>query len=169
MEVENPIVDVLKQAILMEKRGKAFYKKVAEQAENEEVKKIFTTMSKEEDLHIRILSEQYTHFANYKEFKLSNLKDTGEVGTVADMILSKDIKKSLSAAGFEAAAISAAIDMENKAIDLYSERAKKSDNPAEKNLYEWLSEWEQGHLTILNELNKELLEQIWYDNKFWPF
>ena len=169
MEEDNIVIEVLKQAILMEKRGKSFYKKIAEQAENEEVKKIFNAMSKEEDLHIRILSEQFTHYAHYKDFKISNLKDQGEEGSVADMILSKEIKIKLSASGYEAAAISAAIDMENKAIDLYEERGKKAETPAEKNIYNWLAGWEQSHLNILNELDKELKEQIWYDNKFWPF
>ena len=169
MEEQNIVIEVLKQAILMEKRGKSFYKKIAEQTDNEEVKKIFNAMSKEEDLHIRILSEQFANYAHYKEFKISNLKDKGEEGSVADMILSKEIKTKLSASGFEAAAISAAIDMENKAIDLYEDRAKKAESPAEKNIYEWLANWEQSHLNILNELDKELMEQIWYDNKFWPF
>ena len=95
MEEENPEIEILKLAILLEKRGKAFYKKVSEQSENEEVKKIFTIMAKEEELHIRILSEQFTHFAHYKEFKLSNLKETGNEGTVADIILSKEIKKKI--------------------------------------------------------------------------
>jgi len=37
--------EILKTAILMEKRGKAFYEKVAEQASSQEVKKIFSMMA----------------------------------------------------------------------------------------------------------------------------
>lgn len=166
---ENQVIEILKSAILMEKRGKAFYKKIAEQVEDPEVKKIFSIMSKEEDLHIRMLSEQFTHFVHNKEFKLIDFKENGGEGSVADIILSKELKNKISASGFEAAAISAAIDMENKAIEVYETRAKKAETPAEKNIYSWLAEWEQSHLSILNELDKELLETIWFDNKFWPF
>lgn len=169
MENDNAVIEVLKQAILMEKRGKSFYKKVAEQTEDKEVKKIFNTMAKEEELHIRILSEQFSHYAHYNEFKISNLKESGSEGTIADIILSKEIKNKISASGYEAAAIAAAIDMENRAIEYYADRALKSENPNERHMFEWLSNWEQSHLKILNELDKELLEQIWYDNKFWPF
>ena len=59
--------------------------------------------------------------------------------------------------------------MENKAIDLYSERAKTSTDSKEKSLFQWLADWEKGHLKILSELNQELMEEVWYDNKFWPF
>lgn len=169
MELENTLVNILKSAILMEKRGKSFYKKVSELAEDAEVKKIFTIMAKEEDVHIRFLSEQFAHLAGYKELKLISYKGNDEEGSIADMILSKDLKKKISASGFEAAAISAAIDMENKAIDLYSERAKTSTDSKEKSLFQWLADWEKGHLKILSELNQELMEEVWYDNKFWPF
>lgn len=36
---ESKSVEILKMALLMEHRGKAFYKKVAEQSNNEDVKK----------------------------------------------------------------------------------------------------------------------------------
>ena len=104
MELENTLVNILKSAILMEKRGKSFYKKVSELAEDAEVKKIFTIMAKEEDVHIRFLSEQFAHLAGYKELKLISYKGNDEEGSIADMILSKDLKKKISASGFEAAA-----------------------------------------------------------------
>ncbi len=166
---DKTLIDVMKSAILMERRGKAFYKKVAEQTEDEEVKKIFNIMAKEEDIHIRFLSEQFIHLVNYKEFKLSNFKENSGEGSIADIILSKDLKKKISASGYEAAAISAAIDMENKAIDIYSDRARTTTNSAERSLFEWLANWEKGHLNILNDLNNELMEHVWNDNKFWPF
>jgi rubrerythrin len=39
----------------------------------------------------------------------------------------------------------------------------------EKELYAWLADWEQTHLKMLNEMNKQLMESIWNDNQFWPF
>jgi rubrerythrin len=62
------------------------------------------------------------------------------------MILSDEIKNKLSAAGFEAAAISAAVDMEKKAIEVYSTQAEVSADPNEKKLFNWLSDWEKSHL-----------------------
>ncbi|OIP02506.1 MAG: hypothetical protein AUJ97_05860 [Bacteroidetes bacterium CG2_30_32_10] len=166
---KNTVIDVLKMAILMERRGKAFYEKVAEQSKSSEVQNIFNIMAKEEDLHIAILSKQYIHFDKNKKFQKSDLKSNETKKDIAKLILSHNIKKQISAASYEAAAISSAIDMENKAIEVYSNRAKESMDGDEKELFQWLADWEKGHLKILNDMNKELMEDVWYDNKFWPF
>jgi rubrerythrin len=166
---KNTVIDILKMAIIMERRGKAFYEKVAEQATSSEVQNIFKIMANEEDLHIAILSKQYINFGKNKTFKKSEFKSTESKKKIAKLILSKDVKKQISAAGYEAAAISSAIDMENNAIKVYSGRVKESTDPIEKELFQWLADWENGHLKILSEMNKELMEDVWYDNKFWPF
>jgi rubrerythrin len=85
------------------------------------------------------------------------------------MILSEEVKKNISSAGYEAAAIAAAIDMEKRAIEVYGEQAKTAADPAERSLFAWLSDWEKGHLKILSDLDNELKEKIWFDNQFWPF
>jgi len=166
---KNTVTDILKMAILMERRGKAFYEKVAEQSTTGEVQNIFKLMAKEEDLHISILSKQYRAFEKDKKFIKEDYNSSEKSNKISELILSKDIRKQISAAGYEAAAIASAIDMENKAIEVYAKRAKESTDPNEKELFQWLSDWEKSHLKILDDLNKELMEEVWYDNKFWPF
>jgi rubrerythrin len=164
-------LDILKMAILMEKRGHAFYTKVAEQSSDPDIKKIFLVMADEETIHIKFLSDQFTVFKRENKFgaeDLPDLKDLKQEG-IANLILSEEIKKKVSSAGFEAAAISAAIDMEKKAIEVYSAQAGKATDPNEKKLYEWLADWEKGHLKVLKQLDDELKEKIWFDNQFWPF
>ena len=159
-------IEILKTAILMERRGAAFYKQVADQTAKNEVKKIFTLMAEEEMTHIKFLSDQYLNYTKGKSFE----KIIPEFSNgVAELILTDKVKKDISAAGYEAAAISAAIDMENKAIEVYSKRAVEATDDNEKALYKWLAEWEQGHHKILHQLNEQLKEDIWYDNQFWPF
>ncbi|HLN53743.1 MAG TPA: ferritin family protein [Lentimicrobium sp.] len=159
-------IDILKTAILMERRGAAFYSTVAEQTSIPEVKKIFNMMSDEEKIHIKFLSEQYLNITKGNSFeKIDHKMSNG----VSELILSEDMKKTISAASYEAAAIAAAIDMETKAIEVYTRRAMEASDENEKSLYMWLAEWEQGHHKILHELNEQLKEEIWYDNHFWPF
>jgi rubrerythrin len=79
------------------------------------------------------------------------------------------MKSKISSAGFEAAAISAAIDFEKRAVEVYSRQADISNDPNERDLYRWLAEWEGGHLKILSDMDNELKEKIWNDNQFWPF
>ena len=163
METKTAI-DILKTAILMEKRGKAFYETVAAQTQNEEVKRIFITMAEEEQTHIEFLSKQFVNYQKNKTFSKISLQSNED-----ELILNKAIQDQISAASYEAAAISAAIDMEKKAIEVYSQRAKDATDPNEKEIFDWLANWEKSHFCILLEMNKDLTEKAWYDNNFWPY
>jgi rubrerythrin len=161
-------VDILKEAILLERRGKAFYTTAARQTESEAARKIFEMMAAEEDEHINFLSKQFAFYEKNKEFmKVDEAHDTDEETVMA--ILSEEIKKQVNAAGFEAAAISAAMDFETRAVQIYSDRAESATDINEKVMYQMLADWEKGHHYWLNKINEDLKEQVWYDNNFWPF
>jgi rubrerythrin len=123
-------------------------------------------MAKEEVLHEKYLSEQFKELQ--KNQKLGEIALPSSDG-FANIILSKNLKNEISAAGYEAAAISAAIDMESNAVKIYSERANIATDENEKQLFNWLANWEKTHHKILIELDNELKEAIWFDNQFWPF
>ncbi|MEI6748434.1 MAG: ferritin-like domain-containing protein [Bacteroidales bacterium] len=160
--------DILKMAILMEMRGKAFYLAVAGQTKSEAVSKIFNIMAGEEQTHIEFLSRQFSNYQKKHEFTKDDFVGNRD-GHIADLILGENVKKEITAASYEAAAISAAIDMETKAIEVYSQRAAETTDQNEKELFLWLANWEKGHHKILNDLNEELKQSIWFDNHFWPF
>ncbi len=161
--------DILKEAILLEHRGRAFYTSVAAQTGCGAVRRIFTIIANEEQEHIRFLSDQFRHYQKHHSFM--NLEShTGRPDDeVAAQVLSEEMKGQISAAGFEAAAISAAMDFESKAVELYSSRAEAATDENEKALYSMLADWERGHHQWLARIDKELREQVWYDNNFWPF
>lgn len=165
---ENDVVKILKQAILLERRGRAFYKKIAEQAENSAVREFFETMATEEQKHMQMLSDQFKAYRQQQKF-VSGIYDKNDASQVASNVLTQEIKVKISAAGFESAAISAAISMEERAIELYSQGARDSVDPEAKALYTWLSNWERDHLNALLDIDKALREKIWFDNKFWSF
>lgn len=164
---ESNTLEILKSALLLEIRGKAFYKKAAENTEKQVVKDFFEKMAKDEVSHVEILSEQYRAYKQTGKFKPRALDGSQE--KVAAAVLTEDLKASIAAAGFESAAVSAAMGMEERAIKLYSGRAEEAEDPEEKALYEWLAEWETEHLEYLARIDKEITETIWHDNSFWPF
>lgn len=167
METNDKAIEVLKTAILLERRGKAFYTQAARQTESKSAKQIFEMMAEEEDAHIDFLTRQFKSYRENHEFLKSDPVPE-EDETVVE-ILSEKIKSEINAAGFEAAAISAAIDFENRAIEIYGKRAVEATDPNEKEMYKMLEEWEKGHHHLLHRLNEDLKEQIWNDNNFWPF
>ena len=165
----NKAVDILKEAILLERRGKAFYAQAAASTKSDAARKIFTMMSEEEDEHIRYLSVQFQHFLKTEQFLQPDPPALNPDEEVAMKVLSEEFKKQVNAASYEAAAIAAAMDFELRAVKVYSDRAAESDDPNEKELYQILADWEKGHHEILKRLNDELKEEIWNDNQFWPF
>ena len=122
-------------------------------------------MAEEEVKHVEILSEQYKAV---KKNGVFSTPDTSKTGGVSEHVLTPQVKDRLSAAEFEAAAISAAMLMEERAIALYANRGEEATDPEEKKLYRWLADWEKEHLAFLAAIDQELKERIWNDNGFWP-
>ena len=165
---ENAALDALKSAILLERRGRTFYRKVAEQTGSNAVKRFFDMMAEEETQHEQMLARQFKNLQENRSFDADSLK-TEDAGSAASEVLSEEIRDQISAATYEAAAIAAAMAMEKDAIDFYSRRAEETADPVEKKLYEWLTDWERSHLDFLARIDRDLTEKIWQDNNFWPF
>ncbi|MCJ7820029.1 MAG: ferritin family protein [Bacteroidales bacterium] len=161
--------DILKEAILLEQRGKAFYSTVAAQTKSEAVRQVFSMMADEEEQHIAFLSRQFSHYEKHRTFTENAPHEEDPSEEVAMKVLSAEMKTQISAAGFEAAAIGAAIDFETRAVNLYAGRAESATDRNEKETYLMLAEWERGHHKWLMMIDKDLREQVWFDNNFWPF
>ena len=56
-------------------------------------------------------------------------------------------------------AISAAIDFENRAIEIYQGRANGATDLNEKEMYQTLADWERTHFHMLHKIDEELKEQ----------
>ncbi|NTU59589.1 MAG: ferritin family protein [Deltaproteobacteria bacterium] len=164
---DTTALDILKNAILLERRGKAFYTRVADQASAQAVKDFFSMMADEEDKHVAVLSEQYQAYRGTGVFAAGNWGEKASAGFSSE-ILSERLKREISAADFEAAAIAAALSMERNAVRFYGERAAAATDPQEKALYQWLSDWETEHLEFLSKVDREVIEEIWNDAHFWP-
>lgn len=159
-------LDILKTAILLERKGKAFYSHVASQAKDPDVKEFFQDMANEEDEHINFLINQYESYTQNKAFEKIDFKHDEHTD---DDILTEKVKAKIENASFESAAISSAIDMENRAIKVYSDQAESAEDNEEKAFYKFLADWERGHNKVLHEIDKALQDRVWNDNQFWPF
>lgn len=165
---DQSALEILKNAILLERRGRAFYAKVADQASSQAVKDFFGMMADEEDKHVSVLSAQYRALEGRGVFTSDVPSDKASAGFTSQ-VLSDRLKREISAADFEAAAIAAALSMERNAVRFYSERAQGTSDEAERALYRWLADWEEEHLDFLARVDREVTEAVWNDQHFWPF
>jgi rubrerythrin len=159
-------LDILKGAILLENRGKALYDSVVKASQSEGVKELFNMLSREEDKHIGVLTKQFSRIAKGESFDIGELEK--EHASTHEAIITDEIAEGISAAGYEAAVIAAALEFEKNAVKFYSEHAASAESEQEKKLYRWLTEWEKNHMLMMARLDNELKEKIWYDNQFWP-
>lgn len=163
---ENKTVDILKNAILLEVKGMKLYAAVAEKTDSAALKEIFNMLVKEEQSHEQLLRKQLSLVSKGQPFDASGLDDI-DVPQV-DPILTGKIKDEISAASYEAAAISAALEFEKNAVKNYGQKETAASSDEEKKLFNWLVKWETEHMQMLARLEDDLKEQIWYDNNFWP-
>lgn len=159
-------LEIIRQALLLEKRGKSFYSKVAEHTQHAAVRDFFSNMAVEEQTHIELLLKHYKSLKDMGSFVADSSEDPLKT---ASEVVNYDIIAQITGADYESAAISAAINMEERAIKVYSERAESTGDPDEKKLYHWLADWERKHLHQLLEIDRIVTERIWSDNSFWPF
>ena len=164
--MQNKSEDILKKAIILEHKGRAFYESVAKTTESGAVREIFQSMAMEEDDHIRILTEQLKNLSQTGALKAMDMPEKKE--EVAINVLTEKIKGEISGAGFEAAAVTAAMSFEKKAVDYYQECADKADDPEEVKTFKWLADWEKTHMELLAAIDRELQEKVWFDQSFWP-
>jgi len=163
---KNKAMEILKGAILAEIKGRAFYEHTAGQTANEALRGVFATMAAEENGHVEILSKQLRSLARSGQFEAAAL--TAKPQDCAEGILTPQVLEQIAKAGFETAAITAAMALEEKAVAYYGQGARDAQDPLEKEIYTWLADWEKTHLTLLTDLDRQLQERIWFDNQFWP-
>jgi len=163
---EKEQIDIIKGAILLEHRGRALYESVAAGQAKDPVRELFQLLALEEEQHIEILSRQYASLTKDGSFVLPDL--TAADHEAVDRTLTGKVLKEISSVGYEAAVISAALDFEKKAVEYYSGRARATGDEDERRLYQWLADWETDHMKLFAEMDDQLREEVWYDNRFWP-
>jgi rubrerythrin len=159
------ILDILKNALLLEKRGRAFYKKAKEDSKVEEVKKIFELMENEEEKHIEFLNKQFNSLQNIGKFSIEDF--SVEFKPLEEKIF-ESLKEKIEIANYESMAIFMAITFEKEAVNFYNEKARNSITEDKRKVFTYLRDWEKTHVDFLNKIDNTLKEKIWYDNKFWP-
>ncbi|HRW79040.1 MAG TPA: ferritin family protein [Candidatus Sabulitectum sp.] len=159
-------LNAIKEAILLEKRGQVLYRSVAEKTGSAAVREVFTKMAEEEKKHEETLKLHYSSLVS--SGKLAAISKLGQVDDHTGEILRDKVRKEIKAAGYEAAAIAAAIALEKEAERFYLEKRDAAESDIEKDLFDWLATWEHGHMELLASMDKALMEDIWFENSFWP-
>jgi rubrerythrin len=164
---KQAMIQAVKDAVMVEIKGQQLYSHAAGQTGDPAARAMFEMLARDEDEHVRILTTQYNALMTDGKVDLS-VVHPAEVDHGSHDIINDEFKRSLKRGTFEMAVIGIGCDLEKKAISYYAEQAKLAENPDLKQLFTWLSTWEEGHLKQLMELEKIYQDAYWADQGFAP-
>ena len=158
-------ITIVRQAILNEVEGRAFYEMATSQATNPEVIEALHYLGNEEKEHEhwlrslnRSLHEKNSYVLDWdKLMELAKVKSPSIFIKAAEAFQFNDM---------ELATFSAGILMEQQSIDFYKKAAKDAMTPEAKKLYEQLAQWETVHLDKLQNIYEMLRNEWWETQHF---
>jgi len=170
-------LDVIRQAILNEVEGMAFYDLGARRTSNSEVKEALIFLRDQETDHEEWLKHLFERLLQTKDYELDYVtwldiqhdmqsereKKGKSAGLFAKAKEQFQNGKLFKTATMDLTVFKVGILMEQAAIDFYSQAAEKTLAPEAKALYERLARWEKEHLDTLNDIH-ETLSKDWLEN-----
>lgn len=151
-------MDNFEFSIQMEKDAEALYRKMADNAPAEGVKKVLLMLAEDEVRH-RIAIEQLQKKMDAEPAKGSAL----DIKTVFE-----EMKNDSTITNITVDAVDdyeKAVEIEQRGLDFYKERFEESDDPADKKLFKVLMNQESYHLhTTKNLLDMVRRPEWWVEN-----
>ncbi len=158
---------IVKQAIINESEGRAFYQMAAERAENPEVKDAFLHLRNQEEKHEEWLRSLYHSIVEHRVFQLDwdTVKQLNEVESPG---IFAQAPGRFRFSTLDLAVFQAGLLMEKASIDFYSKAAAETGSTEAKLLYQRLATWEEDHLEKLQRIHDTLQEEWWAQQRFSP-
>jgi rubrerythrin len=144
---QDRTVAALKSAIQLEIDGKEFYLKMSSGSGNAMGKKLFQSLSAEEDQHRQKFEKIFKAISDQKSWP--DVKIESHIGGFKTIF--SEAAENAQFTGTELESVQKAMEMENKTRDFYLGRSEKAVFPAEKKYYESLAKEERIHHTLLQD------------------
>jgi len=156
------LVGILKTAIEVENNGFDTFTRFARQTEDENGKKMFQRLAKDEMEHRAILEKQLqelTGGGNWSNIQIPRSKVERLIPAIRDK---QKRTKGESGVG-EIDALNTALDLERKAAQFFRDKASEVSEPNAKEMFIRLAEWEDSHFElIMAELDNIKNTGFWF-------
>ena len=140
----------LRMAIQTETDGYEFYIRAAEQAQHPRTKAIFQTVAQDEIGHRQWLEAQEASLRQEGRWLAEPIEQAKTQGTVEGLpIFAEDHIVDIAEHTSELTALRTSVLIEQDAINFYERAAEQTDNPAGKEMYRFLADFEREHRQLL--------------------
>jgi rubrerythrin len=144
-------MDVIDYALQMEKDGKAFYERSAAASPHDEIKQIFQYLAEEEDRHYNFFKRLKEGDSAGAEEELNTDRPT-IAGTKNVFVQLAEDKRENSFGEDVRSVWKEALKIEEAAVRLYTEHARKETNVERKGLLERIAEEERNHIYLIDNM-----------------
>jgi rubrerythrin len=148
---EMDLKKAFKEAMRGELEGRALYSMAAEKVTDKKAKQIFEHLSQEEYSHYKELEEVAKCYFEGKTVPEPKLSKLAKFEDAKSPIFSDDFKDFLKDKHFEMSALSIGMKLELESSKKYKEMANSTDNQTLKELFLYLSKWEEEHYEALRQ------------------
>jgi len=159
-ERNDVALKMLNTALDMEEKGFEFYKKAAEACRSEAAREVFSTLKKDEVLHMRRIKAIFEGLEGGGPWTETWRVHKIEHGDLTSMFreIAKKHGTDIQVDAGDVEAIEIGIDFENKAVVFYTEQLGSASNTLEKNFIEEIIAEERSHHVALADMKQYLTD-----------
>ena len=157
-------VAMLKTALEMEEKGYAFYEKAIASTVNPLGKEIFTTLAKDETVHVNRIKSIYERLTGSQDWGTDWQSMAIEHTPLTQIFRDLAAKhgKEITAATSDIEAVDVGIDFEQKSVTFYQDELGLATDPVEKRFIEKMVGEERDHFKALSDLKLYLTDPSAY-------
>jgi rubrerythrin len=156
----NPrVLDSLNYGIAAEIKSYVFYIEAAKVTKDQKHREILLRLAGDEKEHYHILERQHHSLIKSEQWVSYNdiLKEKGLPEINEDMAdIHRELLDKVRAAKGEREILTIALGLEEDANRLFTKAASEAKNPEEKGTYEFLANFEKGHVKIIQGMIESL-------------
>ncbi len=167
--MHDDIREVLKKAYQIEVDGYTFYSMVADQADKPAVQELFDKLARDEVQHKAYLQSVMGSFEDKGVEAFNIHRRDPDLKAFTGTIYTEGFKAQALGADFEMGVLSIGMTLETRAIQYFTGAAKTAADNEVREFFQFLADWEKGHLEALQKLYGGVREDHWAEGGFSPF
>jgi rubrerythrin len=167
--MHDDIREVLKKAYQIEVDGYTFYSMAADRADKPAVAELFDKLAHDEVQHKAYLKSVMGSYEDKGVAAFTIARRDPELKAFTDTIYTEAFREQARDADFEMGVLSIGMTLETRAIQYFSRAAETASEQEVKDFYQFLADWEKGHLEALQKLHTGVREDYWAEGGFSPF
>ena len=162
-QITPQVKEAIKIAIQLEKDGRAFFQKAAQETENELGKKMFRKLAADELRHLQTFTKMFQTLTDPETWR-ELLREESPRGRMPFFNEKARVRNATERGAGEVGALRQGMEVERKAIDFFRKTAQDSADPEAKRIFNLIAEEEVTHYDLIQaQIDSVTHSGFWLD------